>query len=158
MTCMCYFFTRSKGLLTNSWVDFAMSVLQIQEARPNRSESAQSYPANNKHAGFDPESLRVMTHVLYCSTFPPLHQRVLGGEGWQQGPLYLQQVKPFLPPTLLSGKLSTWANMCHISDRFSALPTWLQMRRQWRALKHDFYLSACYHGEGKFQKDSFFLF
>lgn len=60
-----------------------MSVLQIQEARPNRSESAQSYPANNKHAGFDPESLRVMTHVLSTAarSLPCIHRRVLGGEG-----------------------------------------------------------------------------
>lgn len=53
-----------KGILTNSWVGIAMSVLQITDARQNGSESAQSYPANNKHAGFDPESLRVITHVL----------------------------------------------------------------------------------------------
>ena len=36
-------------------VDIAISMLQIREPVQNGSESAQSYPANNKHAGFDPK-------------------------------------------------------------------------------------------------------
>lgn len=54
---ICYFFRRYKDFLTNCQVGVAMSVLQIRDAWWNRCESAQSYFANNKHAGFDPTSL-----------------------------------------------------------------------------------------------------
>lgn len=48
---------RCKGVLTHFEVGLALSMLQGREARQSGSESAQSYPANNKHAGFDPKSV-----------------------------------------------------------------------------------------------------
>lgn len=60
----------------------SISMLQIREARWNGSESAQSYSANNKCAGFEPTSLWVINPCpLFQSTFLPLHQRALDGKG-----------------------------------------------------------------------------
>lgn len=70
-------------------VDIAISMLQIREPTQNGSESAQSYPANNKHAGFDPKSVWVIKPM----PSPPHHIPSLESEStrrdrWWQGPWY----------------------------------------------------------------------
>lgn len=84
MTCVYDFFMKYRGISTNSWVSIAISVLHIKEAQQNGSDSAQSYPANNKRTGFDPESLRVITHVLSTTahSLPWIREHSMGkGDG-----------------------------------------------------------------------------
>lgn len=144
MTCMCYFFMRHKGISTNSWVGIAVSVLQIKEAQQNGSESAQSYPANNKHAGVDPKSLRVRTHVLSTTahSLPCTREYSMGKGDGRDLSISGRWNHFYLPPLLLPGNLSTWVNACHISDCFGTLPAW---RQTWRlgGLIHDLYPRAC---------------